>query len=176
MPRRFYCRAKWHTNELDGETQVFDLDYIDRDGRNLGGIRGFTVKRAPREALLRGLGGDTTRLLYTLGWHEVPLAASEEAAAPSGTWLVAGFSELAAALPGCIPFDRTDDSELLGQALAQAHEKGMPYTGIVWRSSRRPAEESTAEQISRLEAEIENLLSAVHTAQADNSVKLPGGL
>ncbi|OBK41726.1 polyketide synthase [Mycobacterium sp. 1245111.1] len=176
MPRRFYCRAKWHTNELDGETQVFDLDYIDRDGRNLGGIRGFTVKRAPREALLRGLGGDATRLLYTLGWHEVPLAASEEAVTPSGTWLVAGFSELAAALPGCIPFDRSHDSELLGQALAQAHEKGMPYTGIVWRSSRRPAEESTAEQISRLEAEIENLLSAVHTAQADNSVKLPGGL
>ena len=31
----------------------------------LGGIREFTVKRAPREALLRGLGGDATRLLYT---------------------------------------------------------------------------------------------------------------
>jgi NADPH:quinone reductase-like Zn-dependent oxidoreductase/acyl carrier protein len=176
MPRRFYCRAKWRTNELDGETQVFDLDYIDRGGRSLGGIRGFTVKRAPREALLRGLGGDATRLLYTLGWHEVPLTPSEEAATPGGTWLVAGFSELAAALPGCIPFDRSHDSELLGQVLAQAHEKGMPYTGIVWRSSPRPAEESTAEQISRLEAEIENLLSAVHTAQADNSVKLPGGL
>ena len=180
MPRRFYCRAKWHTNELDSETQVFDLDYIDRDGRNLGGIQGFTVKRAPREALLRGLGGDTTRLLYTLGWHEVPIAPTEEAASASGTWLVAGFSELAAALPGCIPFDRTGDSELLGQVLAQAHEKGMPYAGIVWRSLRPKAEESstesTAEQISRLQAEIENLLSAVHAAQADNSVKLPGGL
>ena len=41
MPRRFYCRAKWHTNELDSETQVFDLDYIDRDGRLLGGIKGL---------------------------------------------------------------------------------------------------------------------------------------
>ena len=177
MPRRFYCRAKWHTNELDSETQVFDLDYLDRDGRNLGGIRGFTVKRAPREALLRGLGGDATRLLYTLGWHEVPIApAEEDAATPSGTWLVAGFSELAAALPGCIPFDRAGDSELLGQVLTQAHEKGMPYTGIVWRSSDRKADESTAEQISRLEAEVANLLSAVHAAQADNTVKLPGGL
>jgi acyl transferase domain-containing protein/NADPH:quinone reductase-like Zn-dependent oxidoreductase/acyl carrier protein len=177
MPRRFYCRAKWHTSELDGETQVFDLDYIDRDGRNLGGIRGFTVKRAPREALLRGLGGDTTRLLYTLGWHEVPIAPSgEQRGSVNGTWLVAGFSELAAALPGCISFDRANDAELLGQVLAQAHDKGMPYAGIVWRSSRPKAEESTAEQISRLEAEIENLLSAVHTAQADNSVKLPGGL
>ncbi|TDH56817.1 SDR family NAD(P)-dependent oxidoreductase [Mycobacterium eburneum] len=177
MPRRFYCRAKWHASELNAETQVFDLDFVDRDGRHLGGIREFTVKRAPREALLRGLGGDATRLLYTLGWHEVPIApTSEDAGTPSGTWLVAGFSELAAALPGCIPFDRANDSELLGQLLAQAHERGMPFTGIVWRSAGRKADESTAEQITRLEAEIENLLSAVHTAQADNSVKLPGGL
>ncbi len=72
MPRRFYCRGKWRPSALDSETQVFDIDFIDRDGRHLGGIREFTVKRAPREALLRGLGGDATRLLYTLGWHEVP--------------------------------------------------------------------------------------------------------
>ena len=78
MPRRFYCRARWHTSGLDSETQVFDLDFVDRDGRQLGGIREFTVKRAPREALLRGLGGDATRLLYTLGWHEVPPPASSD--------------------------------------------------------------------------------------------------
>ena len=72
MPRRFYCRARWHESGLDSETQVFDLDFVDRNGRLLGGIREFTVKRAPREALLRGLGGDATRLLYTLGWNEVP--------------------------------------------------------------------------------------------------------
>ena len=77
MPRRFYCRARWHSSALDSETQVFDLDFVDRDGRQLGGIREFTVKRAPREALLRGLGGDATRLLYTLGWHEVPPPAVE---------------------------------------------------------------------------------------------------
>ncbi|HEY9264929.1 MAG TPA: acyltransferase domain-containing protein, partial [Mycobacterium sp.] len=35
MPRRFYCRAKWHESALDSETQVFDLDYLDRDGRYL---------------------------------------------------------------------------------------------------------------------------------------------
>ncbi len=70
LPRRFYCRARWHAGAFDGETQVFDIDFVDRDGRRLGGISEFTVKRAPREALLRGLGGDATRLLYTLGWHE----------------------------------------------------------------------------------------------------------
>lgn len=86
MPRRFYCRARWRSGPLDSETQVFDIDYVDRDGRNLGGIREFTVKRAPREALLRGLGGDSTRLLYTLGWHEVP--RPPRMAAPSAVgWL-----------------------------------------------------------------------------------------
>ena len=79
MPRRFYCRAKWQTGGVDSETQVFDLDFVDRDGRRLGGISEFTVKRAPREALLRGLGIDATRLLYRLGWRETPQPAGDGA-------------------------------------------------------------------------------------------------
>ncbi|TXI61414.1 type I polyketide synthase [Mycolicibacterium mageritense] len=173
MPRRFYCRAKWHESALDSETQVFDLEYLDRDGRHLGGIREFTVKRAPREALLRGLGGDATRLLYTLGWHEVPTPPSDdEAAQISGTWLIAGFDELAAKVPGCIPFDRNTDPELLGQLLVQAHERGMGFSGVVWRSSGAA---SSTDAEARLEDEIANLLSAVHTVQG-GQVKLPGGL
>ncbi len=176
MPRRFYCRAKWHTSELDSETQVFDLDFVDRDGRQLGGIREFTVKRAPREALLRGLGGDATRLLYTVGWHEVPPPApSDSAAGANGTWLIAGFDELAASVPGCIPFDRAGDPEPLGQLLAQAHERGLPFSGVVWRSTAPSAEESSADVTTRIETEIANLLSAVHTVQG-GEVKLPGGL
>jgi acyl transferase domain-containing protein/acyl carrier protein len=174
MPRRFYCRARWHNNALDGETQVFDLDFVDRDGHLLGGIREFTVKRAPREALLRGLGGDATRLLYTVGWQEVP-PAGDDAVNPSGTWLIAGFGELAAQVPGCISFDRTADPELLGQLLVQAHEKGMPISGIVWRGAAPSADESSADSVARLEAEIAGLLSAVHTLQG-GELKLPGGL
>ncbi|OBG29797.1 type I polyketide synthase [Mycobacterium sp. 852002-51057_SCH5723018] len=178
MPRRFYCRATWHTSGLDSETQVFDLDFVSRDGRQLGRIREFTVKRAPREALLRGLGGDATRLLYTLGWHEVPLPASsdEGTANAIGTWLVAGFGELAAQLPGCVSFDRATDPEPLGQLLAQARERGVPFSGIVWRATGPSAEESTAEAAARLETEIAHLLSAVHTLQRDEAVKLPNGL
>ena len=118
MPRRFYCRARWHANELNAETQVFDLDFVDRDGRILGGIREFTVKRAPREALLRGLGGDATRLLYTLGWHEVPAAGAERRTpeVATGTWLIAGFGELAAELAGCISFDRSYGPGAVGAA------------------------------------------------------------
>ena len=177
MPRRFYCRARWHTSALDSETQVFDLDFVDRDGHQLGGIREFTVKRAPREALLRGLGGDATRLLYSLGWHEVPPPASSDDAGNSlGTWLIAGFDTLAAELPGSISFDRTTDPEPIGQLLAQARERGMPFSGIVWRSTGPRADESSAESAARLEAEISQLLSAVHALQGDGAVKLPGGL
>jgi NADPH:quinone reductase-like Zn-dependent oxidoreductase/short-subunit dehydrogenase/acyl carrier protein len=175
MPRRFYCRATWHANELNNETQVFDLDYLDRDGRHLGGIREFTVKRAPREALLRGLGGDATRLLYTLGWHEVPQAPSDGARGSNGTWLIAGFDELADQVPGCIPFDRSTDPTLLGELLAQAHERGVGFSGVVWRSSAPNDEADGAGVPARIETEIANLLSAVHTVQR-GEVKLPGGL
>ena len=78
MPKRFYCRARWQAGGSDSETQVFDLDFVDRDGRQLGGIREFTVKRAPREALLRGLGGDATR-------QPVHLRLARGATAGSGT-------------------------------------------------------------------------------------------
>ena len=183
IPRRFYCRAKWHASGVDNETQVFDLDFVDRDGRPLGGIREFTVKRAPREALLRGLGGDATRLLYTLGWHEVAPPASvsdiEGAGNAEGTWLIAGFDELAALVPGCISFDRDTDPELLGQLLAQAAERGLPFSGVVWRSIGPNGQESSAEVAARIETEIANLLSAVHTVQGgsqNGSVKLPNGL
>lgn len=181
MPRRFYCRAKWHSSELDSETQVFDLEFVSRDGRLLGGIREFTVKRAPREALLRGLGGDATRLLHTVGWHEVPLPASGDGtAAMNGTWLIAGFDELAAVVPGCISFDPTTDTELLGQLLAQAHERGVPFSGVVWCSATPGHEEGDSDSgAGRIETEIANLLSAVHTVQRDSQdggVKLPGGL
>ncbi|MGE2833199.1 SDR family NAD(P)-dependent oxidoreductase [Mycobacterium sp. SMC-4] len=173
MPRRFYCRAKWHASALDSETQAFDLDFLDRDGQHLGGIREFTVKRAPREALLRGLGGDATRLLYTLGWHELP--APEPTEDTNGTWLIAGFDELAAGVRGCLTHDRGADVEPLGQKLIDAHERGVPFSGVVWRAAASRLEETDTEAAARLESEVAELLSAVHAVQG-GQVKLPGGL
>ena len=177
MPQRFYCRARWQAGGLESETQVFDLDFVDRDGRHLGGIREFTVKRAPREALLRGLGGDATRLLYTLGWQEIPPPPSADAEQTSGNWLIAGFDELAAELRECTRVDGTADHERWQKLLAHAQERGAPISGIVWRSSGQPsAEESSAELATRLETEIGNVLGAAQTPLADETVKLPGGL
>ncbi len=182
MPRRFYCRARWQTGARDSETQVFDLDFVDRDGRDLGGIRQFVVKRAPREALLRGLGGDPTRILYTIGWREVPLPAPSKGPESSpetvhGTWAIAGFDELAACLPGCIRLDGAADPEAWQQLFAQAQERGTPVCGIVWRAGGQPsAEESSPEFAARLENDTANALSVVHTLLASEALKLTGGL
>ncbi|WP_293342731.1 type I polyketide synthase [Mycobacterium sp.] len=181
MPRRFYCRAKWQSGGPDSETQIFNLEFVDRDGLQLGGIEEFTVKRAPREALLRGLGGDAIRLLYSLGWHEVPPPASsddgEATENAAGTWLVAGFDELAAELPGGVSFDRTSDPELLQQLFVDAQERGAPVSGIVWHCNGKPSTaEASAEFAARLESEIGTLVSTVHNLLANGSVKLPRGL
>ena len=68
-------------------------------------------------------------------------------------------------MPGCIPFDRSTDSEPLGQLLAQAHERGLPFSGVVWRAPGRNRK-SSADIAARIETEITNLLSVVHTVQA----------
>ncbi|MFM9035290.1 MAG: type I polyketide synthase [Mycobacterium sp.] len=181
MPRRFYCRARWHGGSVEGETQAFDIDFVDRDGRRLGGITEFTVKRAPREALLRGLGGDTTRLLYTLGWHETP-APEAEAGSATGTWLVAGFDPagldaVSARCPGAVAVDPAGDEAAWQQAFADAAGRGEPVTGIVWRGSGRPgAEPATGELTARLESDIGALLGAVHAALAADKLNLAGGL
>ena len=178
MPQRFYCHARWQTGGLDSEIQVFDLDFVDRDGHRLGGIREFTVKRAPREALLRGLGGNGTRLLHTLDWREVPMPATEDAAEyANGTWLIGGFNDLAAAVPGGVRLGRAADPEQWTALFAEAEERGAPVSGIVWRVIGRPsAEESSDEVAARLESGGADLLAAVHTLLANEALKLTGGL
>ncbi|WP_299556586.1 type I polyketide synthase [uncultured Mycolicibacterium sp.] len=161
MPKRFYCRARWRGGELGGETQAFDLEFIGRDGRPLGGIEEFTVKRAPRQALLRGLGGDPARLLYTVGWQEVP--APPAGAGPDGTWLIAGFDELAELVPGSTAIDRLPDGPLLGELLARTPG---PVAGVVWRAAGPQPGEPVDRTAARLEQEIANLLDAVHAGQA----------
>ena len=176
IPKRFYCRARWQTGSAESETQVFDLDFVDRDGHHLGGIRDFAVKRAPREALLRGLGGDATRNLYTIGWQAAP-PPENAAKSGDGTWLIAGFDELSAELPDSIVVTSAQDPESWKRLFARAEDRGAPVSGIVWRSAAQPgAEESTAEFAARLEGEIDQLLTVVRTLQAQQDTKLTGGL
>ena len=177
MPRRFYCRARWQPSGATARLQVFDLDFVDRDGRNLGGIREFTVKRAPREALLRSLGGDATRMLYGVGWRETPPPSSGDAAGETGSWLVAGFAELAAELPNSVEVDDACRS----RAVAGSRSRGPGLTARRYRASCcgppgvRSAEESSTEFAARLESQIGNVLAAVHALLAEGT-SLAGGL
>ncbi|KAA0111249.1 type I polyketide synthase [Mycolicibacterium sp. P1-5] len=178
MPRRFYCRARWHENTINNETQVFDIDFLDREGRVLGGIAEFTVKRAPREALMRGLGGDSTRLLYSLGWQEIaaPVADDAEKTA-NGTWLIAGFDALAAEVPGAVTVDEAWDPQCWQRVFAEAAERGAPVSGIAWRSVGLPETDvSTAELAARLESQITTFLGAAQTALAEGNHTLADGL
>lgn len=193
MPRRFYCRARWHEGPLNSETLVFDIDFVDRDGHALGGIREFTVKRAPREALLRGLGGDSTRLLYTVGWQESAAPGTgdgedaQDDAVANGTWLIAGHDSLASAVPGAVVIESATDPAAWQQAFAAAAERGAPVAGIVWRSSGQHPGASeatgndtvdvpTAELAERVETEVAALLAATQTALAEQKSTLAGGL
>ena len=185
MPRRFYCRARWHAGGVEGETQVFDIDFLDSDGHRLGGISEFTVKRAPREALLRGLGGDATRLLYTVGWHEAaaPGTASPDSESPGaaktedGTWLVAGFDAVAAELPGAVTLDPDAGPNVWQQAFADAAGSGKPVAGIVLRSPGQPGADMPTDELAvRLETGIGSLLGAAQTALAQEKPGLAGGL
>ena len=49
----------------------------------------------------------------------------------------------------------------IGEQLAQAHERGLSFSGVVWRCAA-PSGDTEA----RLETEIANLLSAVHAVHA----------
>lgn len=180
MPRRFYCRATWQSGGVDSETQVFDLEFLDRDGRDLGGIREFTVKRAPREALLRGLGADASRLLYRLGWRETPAPATSESGERDwSTWLMVGSDDaLAERMPGALraEIDRSWDREHWQSLVASAQERGTPLSGIVFGiAGCGRTQESSTEFTARLETELRAVLGVVQNALADGG-KLSDGM
>ena len=59
--------------------------------------------------------------------------------------------------------------------LSDAHQRGVGFSGVVWRAAPAPESESGPARAARLESEIDHLLSAVHAVQL-GAVKLPGGL
>ncbi len=177
MPQRFYCHARWQTSGVDSEVQVFDLDFVDRDGRALGGIREFTVKRAPREALLRSLGGGATRMLYSVVWRETPPPALDAAENGRSSWLVSGFDELAANVSDSVAVGRVAGPDHWRQLFARSHERGRPISGIILRANGKPdVEESSTEFAVRLESEVANVLDTVQVLLVQDGVSLAGGL
>ncbi len=55
---------------VSGETRTYDLRLMASDGALIGEIEGFTLKRAPRAAFLRGSGHRATDFLYEIAWRQ----------------------------------------------------------------------------------------------------------
>ena len=77
LPDQVVCRARLREaeEEVVGIPEVLtgDLEFYDRRGTVLGGLSGYTVKRATRAALLSAA-GDVDDLLYEIVWRDRPLA------------------------------------------------------------------------------------------------------
>ena len=67
LPGRLVCHAR--VREGAGETRKADLGLYATGGEALGGVEGFTLRRASRSALL---GSRLEDLLYEVVWREVP--------------------------------------------------------------------------------------------------------
>jgi thioester reductase-like protein len=198
-PRHFFCRAAWQEGAgAASETQAFNLDFFGPDGRFLGGIKNFIVKRAPRQALLRGLGNDSSRLLYSLTWRELPLAAPAEGADTRlGTWLLVGRSdestgilerELAARKQSSIRVTfgqawpaieeervtldpgRVEHWDALLKLLS---DRGESPAGIVWQVAPGAA---AADPLPILEPDVTGLLTTVQNLSKQGRSPLPRGL
>ena len=115
LPDRLVCRAQMQegpgtAGDEPPEVLKADLWIYDESGAPIGEVGGFSMKRAPRAALLAAL--DTTDdLLYEVTWRERPLEAGaaahagERAADSPGVWILAAdeggvADRLAAALEG----------------------------------------------------------------------------
>ena len=113
LPERLVCRAQMRggvtdTSDEPPEVLKADLSIYDESGVAIGEVTGFTMKRAPREALLAAL--DTTDdLMYEVTWRELPFHDAEQPADPAadspGVWVLAAdrggvADRIAAALAG----------------------------------------------------------------------------
>ena len=67
LPRRLWCRAR--RAEADGDVRRADLAFYAPDGAPIGGVEGFSLRRADRAALIAASAG-VEDLLYRVEWRE----------------------------------------------------------------------------------------------------------
>ena len=86
LPRRVWCHAR--QTEADGEIRKADLTFQAPDGAAIGGVAGFTLRRADRSASL-GESAGIEDLLYRVEWRAADRAESPAEAGPEpGVWVV----------------------------------------------------------------------------------------
>ena len=107
LPERLLCRARMRRRE--GELREADLDFFGMEGEPLGGVEGFTLRRASRATLL---GARVEELLHEVRWREgdpVGLRAAD---------FLPGPAELLDGLPAA---ESVLEEEGLGREQRRAH-------------------------------------------------------
>jgi acyl transferase domain-containing protein len=175
-PGRFYAFASQPTRCHEAQhTRSYDIHLVDPYGNRFGLIEGFTLKRAPREAFLRGLHQTSDRLLYHVRWQ--PAALPRPATAAARTWLLLGEDpdgqDLADELRNRGQHVRTagagEAATVLTEWVRQSEGNGSgPLAGVVWlagNASSDPGPEA-AEAVDLLRRAEEQLAPFVQLAQA----------
>ena len=106
LPERFWCRARLAAGS--GEARKAELAFYGPEGEALGGISGFTLKRAARASFLRSGVED---LLYEVAWRDGP---------PVGPLPADFLREPEAVRTGLAPLDRYLDAEGMDREAAAA--------------------------------------------------------
>ena len=133
-----------HPEVLTAEIRIFDLD-----GMLIGGLSGYTVKRATRAAMLAAVEGaeGVNDLLYEVVWRDRPLASGIQAADffPSPTTLAAGTPSFSDYLTdsGVDPQDR---NSLLADLERWSHSYAvLTLDKLGWQ--RNPGETVNSEEL-----------------------------
>lgn len=103
LPERLICRAQMRdegggANGSAAEVLKADLWIYDSDGVPVGGVSGYTAKRATRAALLSSVEA-LDDLMYEVVWRDRPYTGAGEAqdkSNPPGVWLIAPDREAVA--------------------------------------------------------------------------------
>lgn len=189
LPEHFYCLAHYRPDGLvSSEALDFDLTFLDLDGKALGYLSGFHLRRAPRAALLRGLDAEADRtaaasLCWRLEWTVADPLPPAATAGSIGTWLVGG-SRAGAEVLGRKLRQHGHTVTLLAEVLAGAEddsaalrrvlgENGVPkFTGlaIVVEGAAPPA----TNPLSPAEAPVRGLLELVQCC-TETAQPLPHG-
>ncbi len=89
IPERLWCSARLSPQlSQGGETHTGSLQLLDENGAVIADIENLSVKRAPREVLLRTGNNQGSGWLYQLEWQSIPRAAGSTEAARLGPWLI----------------------------------------------------------------------------------------
>ncbi|MCY4616339.1 MAG: type I polyketide synthase, partial [Chloroflexi bacterium] len=143
LPERLVCRAQMREGArgaaaLAPEVLKADVWIYDEDGAPIGGVSGYTAKRATRAALLSSIDA-IDDLLYEVIWRERPYAAPavDVAVHPPGMWILAADQRGIATRVATGLAARNQTVVIAGPSQPDA---GLPAGAIVRRGDPLPRE------------------------------------